>query len=48
MFEYNSFLPFPCSPQRDTGQKFEGSELSPFFGNGITFEYFQMSAIYPS
>ena len=27
----------------ETGLKFEGSELSPFFGSGITFEIFQIS-----
>ena len=45
MFEYNPFLQFP---KRDTGRKFEESKLSPFFGNDITFEYFQISANFPS
>ena len=39
---------FPIPHKKDTGRKFEGSELSPFCGNGITFEYFQNSANFPS
>ena len=31
-----------------TGQTFEGSELSPFLGKGITIEYLQISANLPS
>ena len=32
----------------ETGLNFEGSELSPFFGSGITFEIFQISENLPS
>ena len=32
----------------ETGLKFEGSDLSPFFGSGITFEHFQISENLPS
>ena len=32
----------------ETGLKFEGSELSPFFGIGITFENFQIFENFPS
>ena len=39
---------FSIQHKRDTGRKFEGSELSLFFGNDITFEYFQNSANFPS
>ena len=39
---------FPTLLQSYTGRKFDGSELSPFFGNGITFENFQISENLPS
>ena len=39
-------LPSPLN--NETGRKFDGSELSPFLGSGITLEYFQLSANLPS
>ena len=39
---------FPSWLNSETGRKLDGSELSPFFGRGITFEYFHASANLPS
>ena len=39
---------FPSPHNSETGRNLDGSELSPFFGSGITFEYFQLSANLPS
>ena len=39
---------FPTLLKSDTGRKLDGSELSPSFGNGITFENFQISENLPS
>ena len=38
----------PTPHNKATGQKLDGSEVSPFFGNGIRFDCFQVSENLPS
>ena len=38
---------FPISLNKETGRKFDRSELSPFFGKGIMFDYFHNSENLP-
>ena len=39
---------FPIPLNKETGRKFDGSELSPFFGEGIMFYCFHNSENLPS